>query len=144
MPPPPPPLPERQILRLSTLKWHGSPDIICAGDGDEDDYVGTYFAGPTQTIRYQKWSTGHNAHVYTPSAPLVFRYTKQTYVGTQTSEITYYSAIIADHIGPMFQLHFRDEPAFYDRFWRLRPNDFYVSGISRQNYLESLAENGSC
>lgn len=124
----PPPLPPlgSHTLQLSTLlwEWRGGPtDVIY---DTEPALMGTYAAGPGGRIALDldaPWSPDHAAFVYRlpEMAPVRLRYTRRTFVGNQSSEITYYGGIISfqdecsgQTIGPKLRIHDIHESAFPD------------------------------
>ncbi|EJD49718.1 hypothetical protein AURDEDRAFT_161274 [Auricularia subglabra TFB-10046 SS5] len=99
----PPPL--AQTLKLSTLIWQwmprSEPCTIQMGDT----------CGPTPLARYVAGPAGPIA------APIELSYTRKTFTGTASSDITYYGTIAGTHygggsIGPLLRLHHAGEPAF--------------------------------
>ncbi|KZV83138.1 hypothetical protein EXIGLDRAFT_754569 [Exidia glandulosa HHB12029] len=124
---PPPP---SRVLQLSTLLWEwtgpdGPTTVVVDGEGPDERPIGRYSAGPSTRIALDlesPWSPEHSAFVYNlPEAQpsLTLRYTRRTFVGTVSSDVTYYGTIAgvysqatSETIGPKLCVHRVDADPF--------------------------------
>ncbi|EJD49715.1 hypothetical protein AURDEDRAFT_143687 [Auricularia subglabra TFB-10046 SS5] len=133
--PPSPPIP---TLHLSSLiwQWDSEPCTVSVEYGGDPQLLGRYVVGPDRRVTAAtstSWSSEHNAFVYTPIAPMTMCYTRRTFVGTASSDVTYYGAIAGMYdgdegqtIGPLLRLHGVNEAAFPEELPEPDlPNDVY-------------------
>lgn len=88
-------------LRISVLTWEGEPTTYDVDGNDLMNYVGAYINAASSSLTYIGWDKDHRAFQYAPSfGRITFDYERHAFVGTASSQITEYGAIIADDMSP--------------------------------------------
>jgi hypothetical protein len=96
--------PPGQLL-TSVLVWDGKPTTICADGESLVDYVGSYKSAATSTLNLQGWDVDHQSFKYVPSSrPLEFSYKRQTFIGSASSDITYYGTFAGEDVSPKIRV----------------------------------------
>lgn len=103
-------------LQISALIWVGHPTTCCADGEALDQYVGKYKFAASSTLDLQGWDELHKAFEYKPSnGTIEFRYIREAYMGTASSDIAYYGAILASEMSPKIRVCAVGQNAWPDR-----------------------------
>ncbi|KAJ7465119.1 hypothetical protein FB451DRAFT_429901 [Mycena latifolia] len=105
-------------LILSALTWVGSPTTIVAGDSEE--HIGSYVQSAHVRLNRGRMNTQLEAVEYTPATATSFKYTRHAFVGTASSEVTYYGAILAEDMSPVMRICLPDRRPWPEKF---QPDD---------------------
>ncbi|KAJ6451642.1 hypothetical protein C8R45DRAFT_1083685 [Mycena sanguinolenta] len=109
-------------LLLSALTWNGEPTVWTLGE--EDEHIGTYVEAATARLIKGGINTELEAVEYTPVNPIAFQYTRHAYVGSSSSEVTYYGGVFGENMPPLVRICLpgrrpwpeRFHPSYYDEY----------------------------
>lgn len=104
-------------LQMSVLIWKGEPTTYDVEGNDLLDYVGAYVCAASSSLIYTGWDNVHQALQYAPSSgPVAFDYERHAFIGTASSQITYYGGIIADDMSPKVRVCGTNEKPWPEMF----------------------------